>query len=1364
MLPDAEDQPTLPEHTPDKDRSPIPSWRILLKFTQKGHVAVLSLALVFSLASGIAIPALAIFLGKLFNLITNYGAGRLSGSELITKTSTYGLYLVALGCASAVLNAGYFGFWVLFGELQAKAVRDRLFGGLLEKDMEWFDLRKAGVNAMVQRLQTHIRELQMATSQPLGFTVQYTITTLAALGLAFFYAWDLTLVTLATVPLSGLFLTWMSSRMQPAIVVHTEELDNASKIAANAINNIDTIKCYNGQDVEVWHYAKATKKAAIFYLSQAKANAIQISFVRFIVLSMFVQGFWYGAHLVNIGKRTPGDILTAFWACLMATQTVEQILPQFLVLERGRAAAATLLTTLDRMQSGKMVTRIMGGHVPESCEGDIEVKDVTFSYPSRPGHAALDHASFFLPAGETTFIVGRSGSGKSTLGNLLLKFYTPSSGDVLVDGRSIQTLDINWLRNNVTLAQQQSVLFNETIYRNVAFGRRTWMSVPLEDVEVCIKAAHLDSTIKCLPEGINTAVGARGCALSGGQKQRLAIARARLRDTPILIIDEGTSALDHITRSNVMRTIRSWRKRRTTIIITHDISQIEDDDFAYVMEKGAVVQEGFKLKLQQEMSGEIWERLQPASAKPLPRPLVSPPNRGVGQFSIIEESPRPSTSSSDSMDIQISPKPSKLPRVAGFSEFDDATSPLKTRRASLTPTIVVSRRFSTAPSFFNPPRSVLSPPLKTNDESAWPFPSNVLNRESTEMFSPISLESMNRSLVKHGNESPGVFKQHKWFSGKKASQPSEDTELSSIRAILKTVWPMLLWKKRALLIFGFVFASIHAAATPLFSWVFSKLLGTFFLPVNRSHMALVWSMSVLGVAIGDSISVFFVHFLLESCAQTWVDTLRSEALKRILDQPRAWFDREENSHTSLVESLDRNAEEMRNLLGRFAAFVFLAIVMLVIAIVWSMVLCWKLTLVGLASAPLMYGVTRLFEIVSGRWEKRSNDAGTNASSIFTETFENIKTVRSLTLEAYFHEKYNSATDQARKVGFYRSGYSGLFFGISDSAVIFLTALIFYYGAKLVSSMSFSTENVVTVLTMLLFSVTNANNAIAFLPQINTSRDTAKRLLRLTTLPYRSSFEHTGRIHMQDIGSISFSNVSFSYESRSSVPALRNLTLTIPPSRTTALVGASGCGKSTVSSLILGLYAPCSGSLSISGHHIGSLHLVTLRSLIAVVSQQPALFPGTLAENISYGLPEYSRLASVASIRSAAKAAEIDEFISTLPEGYETVIGEGGSGLSGGQAQRVAIARALVRRPKMLILDEATSGLDGESARAIRQTIQKLGRQGVGILAITHDEEMMKICTTCVVLKDGQVVEQGSYADLVWKAEGELRRLLGGQQE
>lgn len=206
--------------------------------------------------------------------------------------------------------------------------------------------------------------------------MQYTLTTFVALGLAFYYSWSLTLVTLSTVPLLAFVLRRISAKMQPSIKAQVDELTKASRMANNAISAIETVKSFNGQDLENWQYAKSVKNAARHYLVQAQANALQIGFVRLITLGMFVQGFWYGSHLVNTGQKNPGEILTAFWACLMATQAVEQILPQVIVLERGRAAGATLKAIMIQMERGRKIVSMNGRTAPSYCDGDIEIRNV----------------------------------------------------------------------------------------------------------------------------------------------------------------------------------------------------------------------------------------------------------------------------------------------------------------------------------------------------------------------------------------------------------------------------------------------------------------------------------------------------------------------------------------------------------------------------------------------------------------------------------------------------------------------------------------------------------------------------------------------------------------------------------------------------------------------------------------------------------------------------------------------------------------------------------------------------------------------------------------------------------------------------
>jgi ATP-binding cassette subfamily B (MDR/TAP) protein 1 len=223
--------------------------------------------------------------------------------------------------------------------------------------------------------------------------------------------------------------------------------------------------------------------------------------------------------------------------------------------------------------------------------------EVSFGYPSWPNQVVLHESTFFFPAGETTFVVGKSGSGKSTLGNLLMRFYQPTTGQVFIDGTKIRDLDTNWLRNNITLIQQSSILFNETIMRNIAFGQQDFQSVTIEQMKICVGLAALQTTISEMPGGLETMVGARGNALSGGQKQRIAIARARLRDTPILILDEYTSALNYISRTSVTNAIREWRRGKTTVVITHDMGQVEDDDFVYVLDGGYIVEEGYRHSL-----------------------------------------------------------------------------------------------------------------------------------------------------------------------------------------------------------------------------------------------------------------------------------------------------------------------------------------------------------------------------------------------------------------------------------------------------------------------------------------------------------------------------------------------------------------------------------------------------------------------------------------------------------------------------------------------------------------------------------------------------------------------------------------------
>ncbi|KAF3892071.1 ABC a-pheromone efflux pump AtrD [Trichophyton interdigitale] len=1306
-------------------------WTSLFSFTSKRHIAPLALALAFSIARGLAVPLLAWILGRLFNVFSSFGSHSISAGQLLSTTSLECTYILALGSGVWFLDWAYFSLWVIFGELQAKNARRWAFEELLHKEMRWFDGVTDGLPAVLPRIQAYIRDLQLSTSQPLGATLYNLTAAIAALVLALYMSWSLTLVCLASVPLCAIIIAFFSSKVQPKIEGQQVALTKASKIATTAISSVDVVKHFNSQDTEAEKYKTAIGIAAHWYYKEALYSASQIGLISFLTFGMFVQGFWYGSYLVAKGSLNAGQVLTTFWACLQATQSIEEIIPRLIILEKGRTASAAIKQIFNDACHACTLRELRGTTLsPLFCEGDIRFSEVTFAYPSQPGRRVLDNCSFFFPAGDTTFVVGKSGSGKSTIGNLLMRFYAPTFGEIHIDGRLIQTLDISWIRNNITLVQQESILFNETMLKNITFGSRNAEETTARDIFAATKLAGLQDTILSFPLGLDTVVGSGGRSLSGGQRQRMALARARLRDTPILILDESTSALDYSSRITLMNAIRAWRQGKTTIIITHDLSQIRSQDFVYVIDQGKIAHQGYRHILEKKAAGVF----------------------DLNNLATLPTDTTPTTSHWSAK------SPGAMSDKGKRSSFSSIERPMTERRSLTTPI---------SPFFHN--SLSLERTFSEAEQSSQSRRSSMVERlidHASPRFRKAPLDALDDKRVEKDLEQPppATGDNQAPLPLKLNNEPLQRGY--SMSQILLTVIPSLSPSNRMSLLFGFIAAFFHAAATPCFSYVFSQLLTTFFIVENRSRLAMQWALAVLGVAVVNGIASFFMHYLLERCGQAWVDQFRYKAIRRILHQCKSWFEKDENSLSNLTHCLDRNPEEMRNLVGRFACFIFVAAVMTLIGFIWGVAVCWKLALVGAATAPPLYGLTRLYEKISGFWENKSNEASEIMAGVFTETFLDIRTVRSLTLESYFHTKHNKSNGKALTVGIKRGCYSGLLFGFSECSILFVHALIFYYGAILVSSSQYSAKDVLMVFSMLLFSMANVRGVLSLVPQISSSRDSATRVLHLVNMPEDQSHEGQGNLRIHDLTPLNFKDVDFSYPNRPGKKVLNNFNLKIPKGSCTAIVGPSGSGKSTIASLLLALYpsppsAGNTGTITLGGVNIRNIHVPTLRSLISIVPQDPTLFPASIKENIIYGLPGNSSLNTSANIQAAATAAGIHDFISSLPSGYDTLVGDGGVGVSGGQAQRIVIARALVRRPRLLILDEATSSLDVESATVIKQTVTRLMASGrsLTVIIITHAKDMMELADNVVVVDGGAVVEEGTFSDLSSRSGGRLRRLL-----
>lgn len=1023
-----------------------------------------------------------------------------------------------------------------------------------------------------------------------------------------------------------------------------------------------------------------------------------------------------------------------------------------------------------------------------------------------PRKVVLSCSSFSFKRG-LTFLVGRSGSGKSTITNLLLKFYEPLTGSILIDGQSVRTLDDNWLRENVTLIQQSSILFNDTFLMNVALGSRNPLRVTRDEVRAACETVLLQSTVASLPEGLDTKVGIGGHNLSGGQRQRLALARARLRDPPVLILDEVTSGLDAISRVLILEAIRVWRAGKTTIIITHDVSQILDEDYVYVLDRSFLVQHGTRRDIVQD-EDDVFASL-----------LSSTDHEPSGDLTVH----------SPSEPLPENAEPSRLSKVLLPQRAPSSTGNRGLFRLSLGPNVERSTILKLA----EPRQNRASYPYHDPEPPSRSFPTDELRiRKRVPDSLGYSSHRARKSSLDMVQESGEMTKTRRpLIKSPRAAQrsgwkPSEGTESTasgmaslyeepvearpsdvgigrdlSIANILATVWPMLDKANRTRILLGISACMIAATCNPVFSFVFAQLIAAFWAPPAEMRAAgQTWAVRLTIVGAVDGCATFAAFYFMQYAGQAWITSLRIEAMKRILSQPKQWFDSPSHSPGRLASVLDRDAEEMRNLVGRFVPIILIIVTMMITGLVWALVISWRLTLVTLASAPAVYAATQAIASVSGKWESRCNTRAESTGSVSVETFLNIRVVRALTLEHHFSSKHTRSTESTFRVGVKRGLWTGFFYGLNQAMPDWLTALVFWYATVLLTSpgATISASNIVQVINLLLFSIGTAAAMLDSIPQIAHAKAASIQVLYYATLSYSSSHEGRGEVRVSTPFPIEMTALQFAYPAvkggrDGTNKVLRNVNLRIDRGDCVGIVGASGCGKSTIANIVLMLYQPSEdqqpggdmqdddshrllsrrqfqkpASLSYAGVSASDVSASGLRMHTAYVPQHPFLFPTTIRENIVYGLHADSPFRELSSVVAAARLAHIHDFIVSLPEGYSTLVGEGGLGLSGGQAQRVSIARALVRRPKLLVLDEPTSSLDADGAESVRKAIHGLmeksrqHREGEDLttVTITHSREMMRIMRRIVVMDEGFVAEEGGFEELLARG-GKFAGLLGG---
>ncbi|BGP41853.1 ATP-dependent permease [Rhodotorula kratochvilovae] len=579
--------------------------------------------------------------------------------------------------------------------------------------------------------------------------------------------------------------------------------------------------------------------------------------------------------------------------------------------------------------------------------------------------------------------------------------------------------------------------------------------------------------------------------------------------------------------------------------------------------------------------------------------------------------------------------------------------------------------------------------------------------------------------------------------------------MMGLGALLKRYWPTI--PNKLLFVVGMVMSVVVGALTPLFSTFLSQVMSNLGNP-NGGKIITTAAIVILVIAFAEGALTFLKFYLLERCAMGWCTAMRRRALGLVVKQDKAFFDEHENSTSSLSHCIVKDSEDARTLVGTIIGQLVVLVSMLLVGIVWSFATGWELTLVGFGLAPVLVIVVRAQTSVLNRLEQVNKVKRENVSKRFHQTIANIRPIRSMSIQSVFATTFEATALKAQSGGIKAAPFTGAGFASVFTLTYLTEALMLYVGAILVTSGRYTFSKMLQVFSIIIFTVTFASALMNYLPGMAKSLRAANDLLRLLDLTTETR-ESEGRMTFPIEGHVQFADVEFAYPSRADVPVLKGISFDIRPGECVGIVGASGSGKSTIASLLQRLYEPSGGSVLLDNRPLNRTDVRYLRSHVAVVSQHPALFDMTVAENIAYGRPEGVVLSDVVN---AAKQAHIHEFIESLPRGYDTPLGENASLISGGQAQRLQIARALVGEParEILILDECTSALDPANQKAVMDTLLKV-KQGRTTLIVTHKLAVMEKCDRIVVVDNGVVAETGTIAELRSKPHGVFATLASG---
>lgn len=1006
---------------------------------------------------------------------------------------------------------------------------------------------------------------------------------------------------------------------------------------------------FAGERQTLIQFSQALERYTELGIKQGLTKGLLIGCSGMIYIHFGIQS-WIGSILVTEKEENGGNISMAGLCVIMGGIHLMSALSSISFLIEAKAAATRINEIIGRIPL--INSEDKKGETLRKVRGDIEFRSIFFCYPSRPDIQILNGFSLTVKAGETVGLVGSSGSGKSTIISLLERFYDPIKGDILIDGQNIKTLQLRWLRSQIGLVSQESILFTTSIKENILFGKE---EATMDHVIAAAKAANAHNFIAELPKGYETEVGQFGSQLSGGQRQRIAIARALLRDPKILLLDEATSALDADSEKIIQEALDQALVGRTTIIIAHRLTTIQKANNIVVLQSGVVLESGPHDELMQNKNGQ------------------------GAYFKMVQL--QQSATKNDTASTYDGPS-----HVYGH------------------------RRIRSFPTSHGERLRLRGSPLYVHDT----YTNQML---TSKMQSPV-VNNYGENLKNKSSNSASQW------------------------GLLKMNAPE--WK-RALL--GCIGAIGFGAIQPANAYLIGLVISTYWQTDKRKikSEARTYALLYLSLGILSFITNVLQHYDFAVMGERLTKRVQVNMLQKLLTFEVGWFDEDKNTSAAISARLASDANMVKSLVGDRISLLILTFTNTLISYTVALVVTWRLAIVMIAMQPLLIACFYSKKILLKKMLEKTMKAQAKASQLASEATTNHRTIMAFSSQERILNLFAVSLEHPRKENIKQSWFSGL--GLSTS--VFLTAasviITFWYGLRLIDRGLIEPKPLLQAFFLLLSTSKSVADAGSMTSDLSKGAGAIDSLFAI--LDRKSEIEPDDPEGIKAVvalkGEIVLTNVFFFYPSRPDQMILKGLSLKINYGRTFALVGKSGSGKSTIIGLIERFYDPLNGSIFIDDQDIKSYNLRSLRSHIALVSQEPTLFAGTIRQNILYGKSD----ATDSELTEAATLANAHEFISSMTDGYETYCGERGVQLSGGQKQRIALARAILKNPTILLLDEATSALDSISENLVQEALEKMmvGRTSV---IIAHRLSTIQKSDTIVVIQDGKVAEQGSHSDLL----------------